>query len=342
MKVLIVGNYWHGSLEASCLHAFKKLGCDVHSFDFIGEYNKINPFSSNKYINRLTGILFYSQLNKKLLDCIKTREPELVLVIKGMLIFPDTLKEIRESTNVVLFNFNPDNPFNTNKGASNESVRKSIPLYDCYFIWGKFLMPKLKEKGAKCVEYLPFAYDPDCHYPSSVSDSEKGIYGNDVVFIGTWDKEREKLLEDIAHYDLAIWGNSWGKLKIGSPLKKKWKKKTAIGEEFAKVCNSSKIILNFIRKQNGNAHNMRTFEVPACNGLMLATRTDEQCEFFEEDKEIVCFNTPEELKKKIDFLLSNEALRLQISKAAHAKVKPHVYAERAKKILEVYKQIKEK
>ena len=48
---------------------------------------------------------------------------------------------------------------------------------------------------------------------------------------------------------------------------------------------------------------MRTFEIPACFGFALSTKTKEQQDFFKEGAEADYFSTPEELKQKIDFYL---------------------------------------
>ena len=333
MKILLIGDFSFGSLGLSYLKAFEKSGCQIFKFDLTNQVG-------NKYLNKLSGYLFYPVINKRLLDEIKLNEPDLVFIIKGSCIFPETIIKIQNDYKSKVFCYNPDNPFNLNKGASNELIRKSISQYDCYFIWGKFLIPELVKTGSKQVEYVPFAYDPELHHPVDFHPEDKTVYGSDIAFIGSWDKEREYWLENIAKYDLAIWGNSWEKLTINSPLRKKWKRKEVVGEDFSKVCASSKIILNLVRKQNENAHNMRTFEVPACKGFMLTTRTKEQCEFFEEDKEIGCFETPDELIDKLEKYLPDQQFREKASLAAYNKVKQNTYVERVKIILDCYKKLK--
>ena len=59
------------------------------------------------------------------------------------------------------------------------------------------------------------------------------------------------------------------------------------GKDIFKLMNRSAISLNILRKQNYSEHNMRTFEIPANNGLMLTTRSNEQNKFFKENK--ACF-----------------------------------------------------
>ncbi len=335
MKVLIVAEFTEGALGVSYSNAFKKNGCEVYNFDLINEFNKVNPFSANRYLNSLFGYLFYPAVNKRLLDEVKLNKPDLVFIIKGAFVFPGTLIDIKNKTNSLLFCFNPDNPFNFNKGASNKNIRESIPYYDCYFIWGKFLIPELIKVGAKRVQYLPFAYDPELHYPVKVGEEEKKMFGSDIAFIGSYDKEREKFLMSLVDYDLAIWGNGWDKLSLFSPLKKKWKDRDVIGEDFSKVCNSSKIVLNHIRKQNNSAHNMKTFEIPACKGFMLTMRTKEQCEFFEEGKDIACFETPEELRSKIKQFLNDLEARNNMRENVYKKVQKHSYNVRVEDILNI-------
>jgi len=51
----------------------------------------------------------------------------------------------------------------------------------------------------------------------------------------------------------------------------------------------------------------------ACCSMMIADRTDEHQEFFEEGKEAEFFSSTEELVDKVRFYLSNESLREQIA-----------------------------
>ncbi len=333
MKVFLVGEFSFGALGASYSNAFEKLGHEVFNFDLIKEFNKVSPFSTNRYFNRLFGRLFYPVINKILLDKVKQNKPDLVFIIKGNYIFPETLHYIKDKFNTKLYCFNPDNPFNLNSAASNDFIRKSIPFYDCYFIWGRSLIPELKNAGAQRVEYLPFAHDPELHYPVGVLGKEKKIFGSDIAFIGSYDKEREEFLMNLTNYDLAIWGCGWEK---SLKLKRHWKKRHIMGEDFSKVCNASKIILNHIRTQNGNAHNMKTFEIPACGGFVVTKRTEEQCEFFKENEDILCFSNVDELKSIINHYLAENKLRVEIAQSAYNKVRQHTYLERAKRVMDIF------
>jgi len=216
-------------------------------------------------------------------------------------------------------------------------------FYDCYFTYSRKLIPKLYKLKAKRVEHLPFAWDPELHPPININSDDIQKYKSDIAFIGNWSPEREKWLESIADMDLAIWGTYlWERVRKGSPLLSKWRRKALIGEKFAKVSRSAKIMLNILNLQNKGSHNMRTFEVPGCGGFLLTERSEEQCEFFEEGKEIACFSTPKELREKIEYYLNHEEERRKMAKTAHEKVKNHTYLHRARRILQVYQELKSK
>jgi spore maturation protein CgeB len=69
--------------------------------------------------------------------------------------------------------------------------------------------------------------------------------------------------------------------------------------------------------QSRNLSSGRTFEIPASGAFMLAARTIEHQMFFEEDKEAVFFDSPEELVDKAIYYLRNEAARQAIAEAGH-------------------------
>ncbi|GFP28360.1 CgeB family protein, partial [Candidatus Hakubella thermalkaliphila] len=135
-------------------------------------------------------------------------------------------------------------------------------------------------------------------------------------------------------------GKSWENLRRNSPLRKFVRSNAKYGETMSKIYRSSRIVLNFIRKQNGDAHNMRTFEVPACGGFMLATRTKEQTEFFREGEEADFFSSPEELRTKIKYYLSNPDLRTAIAQRGLERVENETYLQRMEKVTKVLESLR--
>lgn len=330
MKILLVGRFLPERLDLSYQRAFRKLGCEVICFD-MGDVNKFLRFCWEAIVN------------KKIRHVLDTFKPDLLLVMKGIYLWPRTLKEIEEVKKQLIFCFNTDNPFNLSSYViSNNNILDSIPYYDCYFTWSKLLIEPLLKIGAKKVEYLPFGFDSNLHHPIDVSCDEKKLYGNDIVFVGNWDKEREYWLKKLEDFDLGIWGRHyWNTRCKDKKLRRAWHRKAMYGRDMSKVLNASRISLNILRIQNKGSHNMRTFELPACGAFVLAERTQEAKEFFEEGKEAVYFSNPKELKEKAGYYLSHEQERKNISQAGYQRClnSGYSYLDRAKRILKVYEEL---
>ena len=172
------------------------------------------------------------------------------------------------------------------------------------------------------VFYLKNAYSQHVHYPIDVASTEKLIYGSDVSFIGSYEKQRVEMLRYLADNGIKIkvWG--WGKGTVSSSMKHSnitMTGKYVYDEEYPKVVCSSKINLCFLRKANRDTETTRSVEIPACGGFMLAERTEDHLELFEEDNEAVYFSTKEELLNKINFYLEHDTERERIGKNALAR-----------------------
>ncbi|MCM8799416.1 MAG: glycosyltransferase [Candidatus Omnitrophica bacterium] len=332
MKIILIGEFLKSRLELSYKASFESLGCRVFSF-----HTGIIPYIFKP--------LWQYTISRKLLRNLNLIKPDLVMVMKGYFLSAQTIIKIKKLTNALIFCFNSDDPFNISHiGSSNKDIIECIPYYDCYFTFSNILVEKIKAKGAKRVEYLPFGFDHHLHFPVKVSLKEKKIYGNDVVFVGNWSEEREDYLKELLEFDLGIWGeNYWKKFCKNKELKKKWRKKAAYGIEQAKILNSSKISLNILRAQNKGSHNMRTFELPACGAFVISERSPEIEEFFKEDKELVLFSSSEELKEKIRYYLKNEEKRNEIAYNGFRRCieSEYTYQARAKRILEVFDCLKD-
>lgn len=297
--------------------ALQKLGNTVVTFN---NKKKLLPF----IISRLARLNTYL-MNKQLLRVVKKLKPHAIFLIKADNIFSSTLRAIKKiDTTVQLINFYPDNPFVFWNGNSNANVLESLPCYDHFLIWSSMLVPVLESAGCRSVHYFPLGFDDDLFTIDSIAiPSDR--YQTDVCFVGTWEPDRERWLSDfcqrLPHVSVAIWGDLWNaNIKPGHILYEKIRGKAIYGIDMIRAFRQSKIVLNFIRKQNASAHNMRTFEVPACKAFLLTQRTQEQAqELFQEGYSIECFDSIDELVQKIEKFIDNknECLRQSIIDRGH-------------------------
>jgi spore maturation protein CgeB len=115
-----------------------------------------------------------------------------------------------------------------------------------------------------------------------------------------------------------------------------WKGKAVYGEEISKLFAVSKIHLNFLREQNKDSNNVRTFEIPGFGGFLLTQRSREQSEeLYVEGEEIVCFDSVEELNEKARYYLDHDAERLAIARRGHERaVREHQAIHRLARVVD--------
>jgi len=220
-------------------------------------------------------------------------------------------------------------------GNSNNSIIKSIKYYDINLIWTNYHREKMISHGAKLLFLFPFAADPFL-YKVDIQNINTD-YKYDISFVGSWDEERERILNELLNYDLNIWGNDWH--KANTKLRKKWKGVEAVGDNLLEICIQSKINLNLIRKQNIPGLNMRTFEIPYCRGFFISTRTIDATNIFKENLSGGYFTGTQELKSQINYFLKNKESRTKKIIFAKEISKNHTYEIRVRDLLKYINNI---
>jgi hypothetical protein len=261
-------------------------------------------------------LITHQLFNKRLLNAVHAARPDIIFIIKGVRIGATMLRTIkRRYPHCRIIHFYPDNPFCLWNGNSNAAVLAGLPFIDLFLIWSKQLIPIIRSAGCQRVNYFPFAYDETIYHPIQAP----ATYSYDAIFVGTWDTQREQLLTalvtSLPWLKLAIWGNRWHThLPATSPLHRFLQGSAIYKEELITAFAASKIVLNFIRPQNLEAHNMRTFEALATGCFLLTQKTAEQSQIpFIEDSNIACFSDADDLIKKIAFYVNQDSLRKAIA-----------------------------
>lgn len=280
-----------------------------------------------------------SIISRQFVKTTRSFLPDLIIVVSGNLISSMALKTIQKKTSATLFHFYGEdffNPLNTTR-----TLRQAAYNYDHLFTTKTFNLPEMAEIGLHNVSFVPHGYRPNCHFPVTISYTERQEYGSDLSFVGTWEAERAAILAQLMGFDLRIWGASWQKADKKLGLRNVIQNRAVYCQDLSRVFNASKINLAFLRKANRDRHTSRTFEIPACGGFQLSERTDEVLSFFEEGKEIECFESLEELKDKARYYLKNEAKRQRIVLAGLERVRSNSYSyvDRLQTLLDYYSKL---
>lgn len=342
MRVLLVETTQYYPSSPLFLEALTEIARECgYDYEFLDEGEFLKPLSVSlvhKLAYWLLGRrpLTYWALNQALLEKARHFRPDVVLVVKGAYISPATLRRIKGDTGASLVNFATDDPFNPAVNTRNLIV--SIPLYDLYACQKRAIMDDIRNAGCRSVIYVPVGYKPSFHFPERpATPEEKTHFTSDVVFIGGCDQDRtpyfERLVQAIPDVRLHLYGGYWDR----HPILGRYHYGFSLGRSYRLALGGAKIAINLVRRANRDGHVMRTFEIPACGAFMLAERTEEHLELFEEDKEAAYFGSPEELIEKVHYYLAHDDERECIAEAGHRRIinGANTYRDRLLQILRV-------
>ena len=342
LRILYAGPRVPGSLSVVRCSALEELGPSLVWFDYVPFERVLYGPLAIRAVRRVFPRMFLGPINRAFVAAVEEARPDIVYVDKGIFFTEGTIRrtmEVRSPAGVrpVFLHFHPDDAFNPL--IYHDLYEKTVPLWDCHFIPHHWVIDQLRTRGAKRVEYWPFGYYPPVHSPLAAQETAAPDVNVDVAFVGRFERGRANDLERLVRegIDVGIWGTSWDNLAAGSPLRPAVRWRSAIGRELAAVATRSKISLGFLSDTSINGHTSRTFEIPACGGFMLAQRSDGQLEFFEEGKEMVCFDSYDEMRDKIRWYLSHDAEREKIRLAGLERCRRsgYSYVERFRFVLRV-------
>ena len=272
-------------------------------------------------------------LNRKsLVEKVNNIQPDLTIVIRGENLKNEIITKLRESSVYGCINIYPDSPY-VIPGKGANFLRKSLREYSRILTFSKSLIPVFLQLGCSKVSSLPFAYCPNTHkYEEPIER-----YKTDVAYFGAWGPIQEEILKEVdKNFSLNIYGPGWSKCK-NKKLAKCYLKDCGTGSDMSRAVSSAKIVLNFVRSEHGCFHSMKTFEIPACGGVVLTNYTEEQAAFFKPDKEVFYFSAFEEVVPKIKSILKNYSNREAVRLRGMEAVKNHTYKTRIQELINIVK-----
>jgi spore maturation protein CgeB len=182
------------------------------------------------------------------------------------------------------------------------------------------------------VSYLPFGYDETLFNPPT---QPLAVPEHDVLFVGGADKDRLAFMAAFSKSgpQITLVGSYWERFSKMRPF--------ALGQKTSEslraLTAAAKVNLCLVRHANRDGNVMRSFEIAAIGGCMLAEDTVEHREIFGGDGEaVVYFRTPLEAAERAQALISSPADRARLSAAIRARIVSgkHTYSDRLAHILQ--------
>lgn len=269
------------------------------------------------------------RFGEQVLIACRTLRPQWILTTGIAPLNAQTLIELG-ALGISRLNYLTDDPWNPAHRAS--WFLDALPHYDIVFSPRRSLIQDLHGNKCQSVQYLPFAYDPTLHFPDPTAypqDSEI-----DVLFIGGADSDRIPMIERLvsAGIEITLYGGYWDKV---ADLKS-----CSYGhadlQTMRRATTTAKVSLCLVRRANRDGHVMRSFEIPAMEGCMLAEDTQEHRAIFgEEGQAVLYFRDIPEMVTKLKWLLAHDEERARLASTAHQLITggKHTYRDRLETML---------
>jgi len=328
---------------------FEQLGCQV-IVDMRSSF--LLPQTRRSYLSlplaRLArGALWVTKfdpwlLQRNLIHRIEVFKPDVAFFLLGSSVWESTLRTLKQRGHrLALWCGLP-------AATMMERDCVTLPYFDLIFQPAN-LADGLRATGAAGrIEYVPIGIDPQVHRPIQLTLSERERYQSDVCFIGGLSSRFHKARREMIEYaiDHGVRMKVWGGYREhfrGSPILTSWQGQIW-GDEQVKALCAAKIGLNFhVDHQLGELDrglNVRAFELAACGVFQLLQRVPSVEQFFEIDREIVCFDNKEEMLDKINHYLAHDDDRRRIAEASRQRVlRDHTWSSRVKQMLRYIRAI---
>lgn len=263
-------------------------------------------------------------------------EPDVVVTTGLAPIDGATVRRLGAS-HAVRVNFLTDDPWNRVHHAPWFS--QALRQYDHVFSPRRANLDDLIALRGPRVHYLPFAYNPATHFIEAPPASDADRYDVDVMFAGGADRDRVRAVAPFLTSGLRIglYGGYWDDFPDTASLARGHLDAQGLRHAAA----GAKVCLCLVRRANRDGHSMRSFEVPAMGGCLLAEDTAEHRAFFGGDGEAVAyFRTPAQAVEQARRLVADAATRRRLAAASHHIVThgAHRYADRLAATLAIVTQ----
>ena len=339
MKVLLVGQHKKWAIENHYVRYLSKQA-EVETYpaeDIFDEFYHKSILNKIRFKMDPSNLL--EKIGQGLLRKTAQCRPDVIWVFKGLRILPEVLEQIKKK-GVLLANYNPDHPFQFfSKGSGNENITNSIGLYDLHFCYSAAVARRIeKEYGIKTAS-LPFGYEIS---DEILNAENKNAEIKKACFIGNPDKIRAAKIKLLADNNIPIdvYGHGWDDFLKPSENLKIFD--AIYGDACWEKLREYRVQLNLFRPHNMGSHNMRTFEVPAVGGVMLARDSEEHRAFFNIGEEIFVFGSDGELVEKTKDILAmtDSEIRLVRQKAKQRSIQDNYsYEGRAASVVDELKKL---
>lgn len=321
MRILVAQQYFEDSFVDNVQLTLREMGHEVRTLDIIAQQQFWSfPRKAFNFLNQALPDK-PSRQDRKLLEIAKQFSPDLLLSTTG-LIHEHILDELGKISNLRRVLWWGDPPANNKKWGFLD------PGWDFVYLKDNSAVQKLNLVGRNAF-LLHEAMNPNRHKAVATQRNDS------LVFAGSYYAFRQAVILRLSNdkHQCELYGPPpprWAHPKIKSLHSGKY----LAGEEKSRVFGEALACVNTFTLAEGNSLNCRAFEVAGAGGLQLIEHRPAIEECFEPGKELLVFQTYEELLAHVDRAKNfpSEMVRIRQAGARRA-LADHTYRHRLEVIL---------
>jgi spore maturation protein CgeB len=311
-RILYVCDARPGASSGYRIPSFRRLGQDLIVFD-ISRYEQRSIFLRAAAV-RAPIWPFVHRINRDLLRAVREHKPDIVFFDKPVSFTRNTILEVKQAGALTVCR-NGDNPFGPRKDPGWYQFLRVFRLFDLHCAVRRTDAVRFQEWGLKWIQTM-FTYEPSMQFPppEDWSDTQRT---RSVSFIGSPYEERPQFLRRLSgelHIPLVISGPRWRRFLSTRDFARLVSHGYLSDSAYREAIWQSRINLSFVTHSNEDDIAYKSVEIAACQGFLLAARSEGHQAIFEEDREAVFFSSLEECADKCRFYLDRPELREAIAR----------------------------
>lgn len=331
LDLLLVGPTGNTHVASSLLRAANDLGIAAEAVETSPAY--AGPAVVRKLAWHMAGRrpARLENFSRHVLDTALRKKPSTLITLGQAPVRGSALEQLR-SRGMRCINFSTDDPFNPALRAPWHL--SDLLAYDVVFTPRQANLKELCQLGCRDVRYLRFAFDDHLvGGPREQGDPDAAV-DKRVLFVGGADADRVAFFSEFAAHGppLTLIGGYWDRHPIYDAH--------ILGlrsfNEVARLSTSAAVNICLVRRSNRDGHVMRTFEIAAIGGFMLAEDTEEHRDLLGPDGHCVLyFSSAQDAAQKAHWALAHpqERRTMSIALAKLIRENGHTYRHRLETML---------
>lgn len=275
-------------------------------------------------------------MNRRLAEVVREEKPDLMFTV----LFTEELDKkvvssISESSETITLNWFCDDHWRFDNYSKDWA-----PCFDYVITTAQSAVPKYEAIGYRNVIKSQWACN---HFMYRKMDLPLKY---DVTFVGQPHGNRRQVMQALKEAGITTqtWGNGWESGRVDQEEMIRIFNQSRINLNLSNASKSGSVTLAKIKRllkqdRNESLRNVndqikgRNFEIPGCGGFTLTGHADNLMEYYVDGKEIVCFDSINDLIRKIKYYNAHEDERLGIAKAGYERtMREHTYVHRFNEI----------